>query len=62
MPEPDRLDLLDTDYATLIATGCDPNLERLLTCVGSAPGCGTADPIGRTRSETAGDRGRLAGV
>ncbi|MGL4499090.1 MAG: hypothetical protein ACRCU2_08500 [Planktothrix sp.] len=62
MTNPEPLDLLDTDYATLIATDCDPNLERLLTGVGSAPGCGTADPVGGTRSETAGDRGRLAGV
>ncbi|MCT7969992.1 hypothetical protein NG799_27130 [Laspinema sp. D1] len=28
MPEPESLDLLDTDYANLIASDYDPNLER----------------------------------
>ena len=30
MSKPDRIDLLDTDYAALIATDYDPNLERLI--------------------------------
>ncbi|MCT7959029.1 hypothetical protein [Laspinema palackyanum] len=30
MTEPDRLNLLDTDYAALVAGDYDPNLEQLM--------------------------------
>ncbi|MCT7984905.1 hypothetical protein NG796_16665 [Laspinema sp. A4] len=36
MTEPNRLDLLDTDYAALIATDYDPNLERLIRAAGES--------------------------
>lgn len=37
MPDPESLDLLDTDYANLIATDYDPNLERLMRAAGESP-------------------------
>jgi hypothetical protein len=37
MPDPEPLDLLDTDYATLIADEYDPNLERLMRAAGESP-------------------------
>ncbi|MCT7975236.1 hypothetical protein [Laspinema olomoucense] len=37
MTEPEPLDLLDTDYAALIATDYDPNLERLIRAAGESP-------------------------
>ncbi|HEY9837000.1 MAG TPA: hypothetical protein V6D27_08900 [Vampirovibrionales bacterium] len=36
MTEPEPLDLLDTDYAALIATNYDPNLERLIRAAGES--------------------------
>lgn len=37
MTNPEPLDLLDTDYAALIATDYDPNLERLMRAAGESP-------------------------
>lgn len=37
MTQPDRIDLLDTEYATLIAGDYDPNLERLMRAAGESP-------------------------
>ncbi|MCT7971235.1 hypothetical protein [Laspinema olomoucense] len=37
MTNPEPLDLLDTDYAALIATDYDPNLERLIKAAGESP-------------------------
>ncbi len=37
MPETNRLDLLDTDYANLISDEYDPNLERLMRAAGESP-------------------------
>ncbi|MGL4503193.1 MAG: hypothetical protein ACRCU2_29295 [Planktothrix sp.] len=37
MTNPEPLDLLDTDYANLIATDYDPNLERLMKAAGESP-------------------------
>ncbi|HEY9837136.1 MAG TPA: hypothetical protein V6D27_09590 [Vampirovibrionales bacterium] len=37
MPEPEPLDLLDTDYAALISGDYDPNLERLMRAAGESP-------------------------
>ena len=37
MTEPEPLDLLDTDYAALIAIDYDPNLERLMKAAGESP-------------------------
>ena len=34
MTNPEPLDLLDTDYANLITTDYDPNLERLMRAAG----------------------------
>ncbi|MGL4497673.1 MAG: hypothetical protein ACRCU2_01305 [Planktothrix sp.] len=37
MTNPEPLDLLDTDYATLISDDYDPNLERLIRAAGESP-------------------------
>jgi hypothetical protein len=37
MTNPEPLDLLDTDYANLIAGDYDPNLERLMRAAGESP-------------------------